>query len=194
MASAHHTKQGTLFPVHKRCGKHHEAPSGRIPPGWSTSQFESSSYRGAGLWSLDDLEDPETKKVLEEARAQPDRFVLKPQREGGGNNLYGPAILDRLQDTKGLAAFILMQRIRPPINRFAHPRVARSDLPCHWGKYSKPIPVWPNQICLVTVEKDTKPRREEQFPQALCISRLGRPANSGSHDLRRVGRIRPHHA
>lgn len=47
--------------------------------------------------------------------------MLKPQREGGGNNLYGQAILDRLKDTKGLAAFILMQRIRPPINRFALP-------------------------------------------------------------------------
>ncbi|KAK9837801.1 hypothetical protein WJX74_005284 [Apatococcus lobatus] len=71
----------------------------------------------AGLWSLDNLEDPETKKVLKEVREHPERFVLKPQREGGGNNLYGQAILDRLKDPKGLAAFILMQRIRPPINR-----------------------------------------------------------------------------
>ena len=43
--------------------------------------------------------------------------MLKPQREGGGNNLYGEALQRRLQDSKGLAAYILMQRIRPPINR-----------------------------------------------------------------------------
>ena len=71
----------------------------------------------AGLWSLDDLQTPETKQILDEVRSNPEQFVLKPQREGGGNNLYGKAILDRLKDTKGLAAFILMQRIRPPIHR-----------------------------------------------------------------------------
>ena len=26
---------------------------------------------------------------MEKALATPDRFVLKPQREGGGNNVYG---------------------------------------------------------------------------------------------------------
>ncbi len=73
----------------------------------------------AGLWSLDNLEDPETKRILSEVQSNPERFVLKPQREGGGNNLYGRAILDRLKDRQGLAAFILMQRIRPPIHRYA---------------------------------------------------------------------------
>lgn len=128
---------GYAVPVQTHCGKHHHTFSGRMPPGWSASQVEGCSYCIAGLWSLDDLKDPQTKKVLQEVRAQPDHFVLKPQREGGGNNLYGQAILDRLQDTKGLAAFILMQRIRPPINRFAHPHVARSDRPCHCGKRYK---------------------------------------------------------
>lgn len=63
--------------------------------------------------------DPSTREVLDRARASPDDFVLKPQREGGGNNLYGEQIPERLKDERGLAAYILMQRIRPPINRSA---------------------------------------------------------------------------
>ncbi len=70
-----------------------------------------------GLWGLDDLDDPETAAVLQQAQEQPDLFVLKPQREGGGNNLYGEAAQQKLQTRKGLSAYILMQRIRPPINR-----------------------------------------------------------------------------
>ena len=72
-----------------------------------------------GLWGLDDLDEPETAAVLQEALQEPDRFVLKPQREGGGNNLYGEELRQKLQTKKGLSAFILMQRIRPPINRCA---------------------------------------------------------------------------
>ena len=71
----------------------------------------------AGLWSLDDRGNPQTQEVLKQADARPEDFVLKPQREGGGNNLYGEALQKRLEDPKGLAAYILMQRIRPPINR-----------------------------------------------------------------------------
>ena len=71
----------------------------------------------AGLWGLDDLEDPETAAVLRQAADAPDAFVLKPQREGGGNNLYGEAAREKIAARAGLAAYILMQRIRPPIHR-----------------------------------------------------------------------------
>ena len=69
----------------------------------------------AGLWGLDDQEDPYTQRVLQQAQQEPDAYVLKPQREGGGNNLYGEKLLEKLQGREGLAAYILMQRIRPPI-------------------------------------------------------------------------------
>ena len=72
----------------------------------------------AGLWSLDNPQDPQTQRILREADMRPDDYVLKPQREGGGNNLYGDQLQQRLRDPKGLAAYILMQRIRPPINRY----------------------------------------------------------------------------
>ncbi|KAL6653595.1 hypothetical protein ACP70R_008519 [Stipagrostis hirtigluma subsp. patula] len=66
----------------------------------------------AGLWSLDNEE------IVESAIEKPDLFVLKPQREGGGNNIYGHDLRDtliKLQKEKGesLAAYILMQRIFP---------------------------------------------------------------------------------
>lgn len=51
--------------------------------------------------------------------------MLKPQREGGGNNYYGAELAARLSEglsqadanPTGLSAFILMQRIRPPPQR-----------------------------------------------------------------------------
>ncbi|CAO2144946.1 unnamed protein product [Urochloa humidicola] len=66
----------------------------------------------AGLWSLDNEE------IVKTAIEKPDLFVLKPQREGGGNNIYGHDLRDmlvKLQKEKGesLAAYILMQRIFP---------------------------------------------------------------------------------
>ena len=48
------------------------------------------------------------------AIANPDAFVLKPQREGGGNNLYGAELAAALAAGAGLSAYILMQRILPP--------------------------------------------------------------------------------
>jgi glutathione synthase len=54
---------------------------------------------------------------MAEAIANPDKYVLKPQREGGGNNLYGEALKQKLQEGEGLAAYILMQRLFPPLKR-----------------------------------------------------------------------------
>lgn len=48
-----------------------------------------------GLYSLDDNEDGNT--TYEMAINDPDNFVLKPQREGGGNNIYGQDIPDTLR-------------------------------------------------------------------------------------------------
>ncbi|KAK9146774.1 hypothetical protein Sjap_006677 [Stephania japonica] len=69
----------------------------------------------AGLWSLDDS------NIVKEAIKRPELFVLKPQREGGGNNIYGNdvrEILMKLQkeDSEELNAYILMQRIFPVVS------------------------------------------------------------------------------
>ena len=72
----------------------------------------------AGLWPLDAAEDAAAvARVVADALADPEAFVLKPQREGGGNNLYREELASRLREGgPGLAAYVLMQRIRPPIN------------------------------------------------------------------------------
>ncbi|XP_041020792.1 glutathione synthetase, chloroplastic [Juglans microcarpa x Juglans regia] len=68
----------------------------------------------AGLWSLDDP------NIVKEAIERPELFVMKPQREGGGNNIYGADVRETLlrlqkEGTDGSAAYILMQRIFPTV-------------------------------------------------------------------------------
>ncbi|KAF5765399.1 putative glutathione synthase [Helianthus annuus] len=68
----------------------------------------------AGLWSLDDSD------AVEDAIRQPGAYVMKPQREGGGNNIYGDDVKEtllRLQKdgSEEEAAYILMQRIFPTV-------------------------------------------------------------------------------
>jgi len=65
----------------------------------------------ADLYSLDGGEETE---AIQLALANPARYVLKPQREGGGNNLYSDQLKARLEQGGDLGAFILMQRILPP--------------------------------------------------------------------------------
>ena len=71
----------------------------------------------AGLWGLESDND-ETRRVVADAIAQPHEYVLKPQREGGGNNLWEDDMVRVLQDSsqsvEQRAQYILMKRIRPP--------------------------------------------------------------------------------
>lgn len=67
-----------------------------------------------GLWGLAAGVDEGVEEAVTMALADPGSFVLKPQREGGGNNLYGDEMCERLKCAEGLDAFILMQLIRPP--------------------------------------------------------------------------------
>ncbi|XP_030590524.1 glutathione synthetase-like [Archocentrus centrarchus] len=67
-----------------------------------------------GLYTLD--MGPEGDQTVAMALANPDKFVLKPQREGGGNNYFGEDIvrvLTELKNDKMRAAYILMDRIQP---------------------------------------------------------------------------------
>lgn len=99
---------------------------------------EAALVRGcfAGLWALDG---PDASSVRSMALADPDGYVLKPQREGGGNNLYGAELAAALTAGQGLGAYVLMQRIRPPVNSalfMRGGRVARADALCELGVYS----------------------------------------------------------
>ncbi|RLN26037.1 hypothetical protein BBO99_00000541 [Phytophthora kernoviae] len=71
----------------------------------------------AGLYGLE--KDSSTiDDVKKMAITNPRSFVLKPQREGGGNNLYGDEIASAIQTMSAteLESFILMERIFPKEN------------------------------------------------------------------------------
>ncbi|GAV63215.1 GSH_synthase domain-containing protein/GSH_synth_ATP domain-containing protein [Cephalotus follicularis] len=79
-----------------------------------------------GLWSLDDLD------IVRKAIEKPELFVMKPQREGGGNNIYGDDVRENLlrlqkDKTEEDAAYILMQRIFPTVS----PTFLMRDGICH---------------------------------------------------------------
>ncbi|KAJ3276092.1 hypothetical protein HDV01_006262 [Terramyces sp. JEL0728] len=67
-----------------------------------------------GLYPLDSS--PEGIQAYENALKNPSKYVLKPQREGGGNNYYGQDIVDQLSkmSPKERSGFILMDLIKPP--------------------------------------------------------------------------------
>uniref|UniRef100_A0A1B6KYF4 Glutathione synthetase n=2 Tax=Graphocephala atropunctata TaxID=36148 RepID=A0A1B6KYF4_9HEMI len=69
-----------------------------------------------GLYSLD--QDESGDAGVEKALSSPEKYVLKPQREGGGNNVYGedirPTVMS-MKDTEERSAWILMDRILPPV-------------------------------------------------------------------------------
>ncbi|XP_044735974.1 glutathione synthetase-like isoform X2 [Chrysoperla carnea] len=71
-----------------------------------------------GLYSLDFDEYGE--RAIKMAMENPERYVLKPQREGGGNNVYGNDIRDvllKMKDTPERTAWILMDKINPPFTQ-----------------------------------------------------------------------------
>ncbi|XP_066558541.1 glutathione synthetase isoform X2 [Amia ocellicauda] len=74
----------------------------------------------AGLYSLDMGEEGD--RTVAMAIANPDHFVLKPQREGGGNNIYGEDIcqvLESVKENSERCAYILMDKIRPqPVRNY----------------------------------------------------------------------------
>lgn len=70
----------------------------------------------AGLWSLTRSEmTDEAVAAVADATAHPEDYVMKPQREGGGNNFYGAELAKKLRSLKPeqLSAYILMKRIKP---------------------------------------------------------------------------------
>lgn len=75
------------------------------------SELLMSSF--AGLYALGEGNDEQAVKM---ALADPHGYVLKPQREGGGNNLYDDDLVKELQTMtyEERGAFILMQKILPP--------------------------------------------------------------------------------
>ena len=66
---------------------------------------------------------PEGDRAAQLAFDCPQGWVLKPSREGGGNNFFDDDMLEKLRELKGSdkrEAYVLMEKLRPPHvpNRF----------------------------------------------------------------------------
>ena len=87
------------------------------------SKEESTSVRRhfTGLYGLGEKTSNENGgfDVVKDARTNPQNYVLKPQREGGGNNLYDEDIAEALQtwSQDKLSSYILMERIKAPSHK-----------------------------------------------------------------------------
>lgn len=83
-------------------------------PGAAPDLLQSVMSTFVKIHPLDDSDAGQQARKL--ALESPKNFVLKPQREGGGNNIYKeniPAFLKSLND-KDWGAYILMELIHPP--------------------------------------------------------------------------------
>ncbi|XP_056452369.1 glutathione synthetase-like [Gadus chalcogrammus] len=71
-----------------------------------------------GSYTLDQC--PEGDRAAAMAMDSPDRYVLKPQREGGGHNFFDADLVRVLEEEgagRGRASYVLMERLRPRVER-----------------------------------------------------------------------------
>uniref|UniRef100_A0A183BZW8 glutathione synthase n=1 Tax=Globodera pallida TaxID=36090 RepID=A0A183BZW8_GLOPA len=68
----------------------------------------------AELWGLDKNDDA-TERLIENAIEHPEKYVLKPNRECGGNNFYDEKLADKLRSLpqNERVSYILMQKLSP---------------------------------------------------------------------------------
>jgi hypothetical protein len=94
----------------------------------------------APIYPLDKSDAGKEARKLATDPSSATRYVLKPQREGGGNNIYRKAIppfLQKLPETQWLA-YILMEMIEPPPLKNAIIRngvLERGGVICELGVY-----------------------------------------------------------
>lgn len=107
-----------------------------------TSSADIDSLRDTfmPIHPLDDSDAGKEGRRLALNPAYAQRFVLKPQREGGGNNIYRTKICDFLkgQDEKGWAQYILMEMIETPAQRnliLRNGEVMEGGVICELGCY-----------------------------------------------------------
>ncbi len=90
------------------------AKPGHLERYLSTDQADSLKSTFVGMYDLNENVDGETASDL--AKAAPHKYVLKPQREGGGNNLYDQEMVTEINKMteEQQKAYVLMERIFTP--------------------------------------------------------------------------------
>jgi len=116
----------------------------------SPAEAEAMRRVFAGLWSLSGDKTPpddappaerEAAEAMRAAAADPSGYVMKPQREGGGHNLFGATLAAALRELSRAqrSAYILMRRIEPkaaPAVLVRAGEVYRGDAVSELGVYS----------------------------------------------------------
>lgn len=64
-----------------------------------------------GMWGFEDID--AVRDVIDDCKCNPQNYVLKTQREGGGNNYFGEDILPFLKKEDELHQYSLMKRVFP---------------------------------------------------------------------------------
>jgi len=151
-----------------------------------------------GLYSLDP-ETPGIEEVKAKAIAQPHDYLLKPQREGGGNLIHGLEMKHALEtySPEQLAAYILMDRISPqPFQATLVRRCVAQQTECasELGIYTAVVAYVAVQhhrsiafmsltrSCMMAPQRQERPDRLEQtkWPSVTDQGRLGRGWRRGS--------------
>lgn len=63
----------------------------------------------------DDFENSDTQAMVKVAIENPTKYVLKPMKEGGGNNIFGDKLRTILQSGKPKESYFLMEIINAPV-------------------------------------------------------------------------------
>lgn len=66
------------------------------------------------------MKNEEGDRAVEMGIKEPEKYVLKPQREGGGNNIYGLDVkskLEMIKNSQERTAYILMELIKTPFQK-----------------------------------------------------------------------------
>ena len=84
----------------------------------SLDEAEKIKHLFEGIWSLEEIDQDDFKHhdIIQKAIENPRNYVLKPQKEGGGNNFYDEDVKHMLlsNEKKNLKQFLIMERINTP--------------------------------------------------------------------------------
>ena len=64
---------------------------------------------------LKNIEDPKIQELVDDAIKHPENYVLKPQKEGGGNNYFNEEMREILIKKENIKSFLLMTKIDAPV-------------------------------------------------------------------------------
>src|ERR1700736_198902 len=127
-------------PHHTRCSRtaypHLYLTNSRFIPAQDAVKLQKTFTR---IYPLDNTKEGLQSRHL--AMTNPEAYVLKPQREGGGNNIYRdkiPGFLKSLPSEWHYNAYILMELIQPPPltnSIIREGRVVTGGVVCELGVY-----------------------------------------------------------